>query len=211
MPSVPPGPEASTLDRALSCLRSGGVIVYPTETVYGLGADAFAEPAVERVAALKGRDARQPILVLVADEEMVLQVASRFPPEARRVARLFWPGPLTLVLPARPDISARLTGATQGIGVRISSHPVARSLVAGLGRPLTSTSANPGGAPPAEDIGQARAYFGERVDLYVEGGCCAGVPSTVLDWTEDPPSVVREGAIAAAELRAAGLSLRPGR
>lgn len=200
------GAEPDPLGDALAALRRGGVVVYPTETVYGLGADATSDDAVRRVAGLKERDAGKPILVLVSSREMLDAVAGRVPSLAEPLMRRFWPGPLTLVVPAAAGLPRGLTGGGAGIGVRISSHPLARSLVERLGRPLTSTSANPGGAPPATGVPAARAYFGDRVDAYVDGGPAqGGAASTVLDLTGEEPVLVREGAVSSAALVEAGV------
>ena len=194
------------LEAARAVLGREGVVVYPTETLYGLGADATSAAALRRVADLKGRDAGKPILVLVASREMLGTIVARVPEGAEALMRRFWPGPLTLVLPAREGLSPLLTGGSGGIGVRISSHPLARRLVERLGHPLTSTSANPGGEAPATDVEAARRYFGTRVDAYVDGGRLAGgPPSTVLDLSGAGPVLVREGAVSSAALAEAGV------
>ncbi|MGH7860248.1 MAG: L-threonylcarbamoyladenylate synthase, partial [Candidatus Binatia bacterium] len=185
------------------------VVVYPTETLYGLGADASSEGAVERVAALKGRDAGKPILVIVSSREMLAGIVSEVSAAAERLMERFWPGPLTLVLPAKEGLSRLLTGGRQAIGVRISSHPLARALVEGLGRPLTSTSANRGGRSPATDLAAARGYFGSSVGAYVDGGPCgAARGSTVVDLSGTKALLVREGAVSASEIERHGVRLR---
>ena len=183
------------LAAALAALRRGDVIVYPTETFYGLGARALAAAAVDGVVALKGRDASKPIALIVRDRAMVLQVVTHVSAAAERVMARCWPGPLTLVLPARPDLPPALTGGSGWIGVRVSSHPVAQALVAALGEPITATSANPGGDAPAIDLATARRYFESRVAAYVDGGTLAGgLGSTVLLVADDAARVIRRGA-----------------
>lgn len=199
------------IERAVAALRQGGVIVYPTETLYGLGVDATNESALERLAALKGRDRGKPVSVLVASRAMLDQIVETVPAVAERLMNEFWPGALTLAFAARAGLSPVLTGGGVTIAARISSHPIARALVERLGRPVTSTSANPGGSPPAVEVTQARAYFADAVDVYVDGDRTPGGPgSTVVDCTADEFVVVREGAIPAARIAAvARVRLRP--
>lgn len=187
------------LEAALTALRRDEAIVYPTETFYGLGARALSAPAVAALAALKGRDAQKPIALVVRDSTMLASVVSRVPPPAARLIAKCWPGPLTLVLPARRDLPPELTSGSGRIGVRVSSHPTAHALVTALGEPITATSANPGGDDPAIDVATARGYFGPRVAAYVDGGALAGgLGSTVLLVADDEVRVIRPGAIAIA-------------
>ena len=192
------------LEVGLAALRRGDAIVYPTETFYGLGARALAAPAVDAVAALKGRDASKPIALIVRDTAMLTQVVARVPGPAVRVMARCWPGPLTLVLPARSDLPPALTGGSGWIGVRVSSHPAAQALVDALGEPITATSANPGGDAPALDVATARRYFAARVAAYVDGGTLAGgLGSTVLLVADDAARVIRRGATPIDELEQA--------
>jgi len=185
------------IEDAVSALRRGEAIVYPTETLYGLGVDATAAAALERLAALKGRDRDKPISVLVSSLAMLETIVAVVPRAAERLIEQFWPGPLTIALTARPEVAARLKGTNGTVAARISSHPTARALVERFGRPITSTSANPGGSPAATEIAAARAYFGEEVAAYVDGGPVAGgAPSTVLDCSQAAPRLIRAGAIA---------------
>ncbi len=189
------------LDAALAALRRGRAVVYPTETFYGIGARALDREAVAAVAALKGRDAGKPIALVVADVAMLARVVARVPEAAERLIARFWPGPLTLVLAARADLAPEITGGSRSVGVRVSSHPVAHALTTALGEPITATSANPGGAPPALDTATARSYFGAHV-TYVDGGTLAGgLGSTVLLVADDAARVIRRGAIPDDELR----------
>lgn len=196
--------SGSDLAAALAALRRGDVIVYPTETFYGLGARALAVPAVDAIVALKGRDASKPIALIVRDRAMVSQVVTQVSAAAERLMARCWPGPLTLVLPARPDLPPALTGGSGWIGVRVSSHPVAQALVEALGEPITATSANPGGDAPAIDLATARRYFESRVAAYVDGGTLAsGLGSTVLLVADDAVRVIRRGATPIDELEQA--------
>jgi len=192
------------LERALSALERGGVIVYPTETLYGLGADVKSSAALARLGLLKGREAAKPVSVLVASRAMLDEIVASISDVAERLIDELWPGPLTLAFTARSGVPEMLTGGSGTIAARISSHPTARALVARLGRPLTSTSANPAGAAPALDVEAARRYFGDEVDAYVDGGRTRGGPaSTVVDCSQAVPRLVREGAIPRAAIEAA--------
>jgi len=184
-------------------LAGGALVVFPTETVYGIGADARSEVAVERLVAVRGREAGKPILVLVADVAMVATVAAEFPEPARRLATRFWPGPLTLVLPARDGLPSALTAGTGTIGVRVPGHAIARALVEGLGGPVTAPSANPSGGDPPRRAADARAYFGAAVTIYMDGGELPGGGSTVAAMDEHGLRILRAGAIPEATLRAA--------
>ena len=189
---------------AVAALRRGQVIVFPTETLYGLGADALDADAVEKVFQLKGRDATNPFPVLISDRTMLERLVAFVPVLAEKLMRCFWPGPLTLVLPARRDIPRPLINSTGGIGVRISSQPIATQIVQMLGSPLTATSANPSGQPGARTIAQARGYFGGKIDFFVDGGeLTSPTASTVAAVTENGVNIIRAGAIAKGELESA--------
>src|SRR6185436_16922211 len=172
--AAPVSDPAATLERAVRALRHGGVVVYPTETLYGLGVDATDEEALKRLVTLKGREEGKPISVLISDTAMLERVAASVSPAAVRLMSRFWPGALTLVLPAAPGLSPLLTGGSGTIGVRHSSHPLATALVAELARPLTSPSANPAGAAPPCTVAEARVYFEDDVDEYLDGGSLPG-------------------------------------
>jgi L-threonylcarbamoyladenylate synthase len=193
----------STVAAAATALRSGGVIVFPTESVYGLGADALSDAAVARLVSVRGRDEGKPILVLVRDLAMAETMSAAFPALARRLATRFWPGALTLVVPARDDLPAALTAGSGTIGVRVPGHRVAAALVAALGRPVTAPSANPPGAEPPRRIETARRYFGDAVDAYLDGGELPGGASTVVAVGGDRVRVLREGLVARAAIDAA--------
>ena len=195
--------DAAALARAIAALRTGDPVVYPTETFYGIGADAFSTDALERIFAIKGRDAAKTIALIAHDEASAFAIASEVPELARRLARAFWPGPLTIVMPARDGIPPALVGPGGGIGVRVSSHPVACALAHGLGRPITATSANLSGAAPARTTAEARATLSDQIDVFVEGGTLAGgMPSTVIECDRDGWKLIREGAISADQIKA---------
>jgi L-threonylcarbamoyladenylate synthase len=192
-----PGPAADrAIARAIAALRAGEVIVYPTETFYGIGADAFSPEALERIFAIKGRQAAKTIALIAHDNDAAFAVAREVPQSARMLARAFWPGPLTLVMPARAGLPAALIGPEGGVGVRVSSHPMARALAQGLGRAITATSANRSGEPPARRIVEAHAALGEEVKVFVEAGTLTGgAPSTVVQCDHMGWKLLRAGAI----------------
>jgi len=193
--------RAEDLSAAVAALKRGDVIVFPTETLYGLGADALDSAAVEKVFQLKDRDANNPIPVLVADRKMLFSLVDTVPPLAERLIARFWPGPLTLVFPGRNDIPRPLVNANGGIGVRISSQPIATRLVSALGRPTTATSVNPSGQPPARTIEQAKKFFAGRIDVFVDGGELASkTGSTVVEILGEGLKIIRAGDIHKSEL-----------
>jgi L-threonylcarbamoyladenylate synthase len=182
-------------------LKHGDAIAFPTETLYGLGADALDAAAVEKIYRLKGRDPTNPIPVLVADRAMLDVLVTEIPRLAERLITEFWPGPLTLVLPARRNIPAPLLNSSGGVGVRISSQPIATELVQRLGRPLTATSANLSGKPPAHTVEEARNYFAADIAVFVDGGALVSkTGSTVAMISRDTVKIIREGEIARSEL-----------
>jgi L-threonylcarbamoyladenylate synthase len=191
------------LDDAVAVLASGGLVVFPTESVYGLGADATSIGAVERLVAARGREPGKPILVLASDVGMLSAVARDVPANVRRGAERLWPGAVTLVLPARDGLPSPLTAGTGTIGVRVPADETARALVARLGRPVTAPSVNPPGRAPAETVAAARAYFGDAVGAYLDGGVRAGAPSTVVAVEDGRVRIVRAGQVDEATIRRA--------
>jgi L-threonylcarbamoyladenylate synthase len=194
---------AADLDAAVATLRAGALVAFPTESVYGLGADARSAEAVARLVALRGREAGKPILVLVRDLAMAESLSAGFPPRAIRLAERFWPGPLTIVVPARTGLAEPLVAGTGTIGVRVSGHATAAALVAALGGPVTAPSANPPGAEPPRRLEEARAYFGDRVAVYLDGGTLPGGASTVVAVDRHEVRVLREGLVSRAAVDAA--------
>lgn len=188
--------SAEAFAAALAALKRGEVIVLPTETLYGLGADALDAAAVERVFHLKGRDSANPIPVLVADRAMLASLVTEVSPLAERLLAEFWPGPLTLVLPARLELPKPLVNSAGGVGVRISSQPIASELVKALGRPITATSANPSEQPPARTIEQAKNYFADRIKIFIDGGeLTSRTGSTVAEISGERIRIIRQGDI----------------
>ncbi|MEK7798422.1 MAG: L-threonylcarbamoyladenylate synthase [Acidobacteriota bacterium] len=189
-------PDPALIRRAAALLREAKLIAYPTETFYGLGADPRSPAAVEMIFAAKGRPERMALPLIAADRRSVLECVREFSDAAERLASAFWPGALTLVLPASPSLPPRLLGNGHSVGIRISPHPVAAALAEAFGSAIVATSANRSGQPApmtAHDVHQA---LGEEVALILDGGPTqGGHASTVLDLTTDPPRVVRAGAI----------------
>ncbi|MSS70439.1 MAG: threonylcarbamoyl-AMP synthase [Candidatus Latescibacteria bacterium] len=195
--------DPDALRAAAAAVRRGGVIAYPTETVYGLGADPFDEAAVRRTFDLKGRGAEKALILLIRGEADLSHVATEVTETARRLMEAFWPGPLTLVLKASSGLPKALLGGGETVAVRVSSHPVARALVDLVGGPITSTSANPSGQPPARSAAEVAAVFGEGIDLIVDGEPSADDrPSTVVDVSGPLPILLREGKIGVTALEA---------
>jgi L-threonylcarbamoyladenylate synthase len=184
----------------LSFLRSGGVIGFPTDTAYGLGADPFNDKALRRIFAIKSRPENKPILLLVHSLEMAATVAS-LSERARSLAERFWPGPLTLILPARPELSDLVTAASGNIGIRWCNAPFALRLVGAFGKPVTATSANRSGGKTPVTAMEVIEQLGDRLEVLIDGGTLpAAGGSTVLDLTQDPPVLLRQGPVTFAQL-----------
>ena len=191
----PRDPDPAVIGEAAAALAAGALVAFPTETFYGLGAAALNPAAAERIYRVKGRPDHSPLLVLVDSVEMADAIAD-VPAVARELMARHWPGPLTLVMPARACVPARVTAGTGTVGVRLSSHPVATTLARRLGAPITAPSANPSGAAPPATSGEVVAALGAAVDVVLDGGPTpGGPPSTVLDVTVSPPRVIRHGAV----------------
>ncbi len=201
MPLVPATPEA--LDRAASLLRKGGVVAFPTETVYGLGANAFDVRAVARIFDIKRRPEFDPLIVHVLDESMLATVVCDVPPLARILIDRFWPGPLTLILRKHALIPSLVTAGLDTVAVRMPAHPVARALLERTRLPLAAPSANPFGYLSPTRAEHVARLLGERVDAIVNGGPAEhGVESTIL-LLEPEPVLLRPGAISIEAIEAA--------
>jgi L-threonylcarbamoyladenylate synthase len=181
---------------AIALLRCGRLVAFPTETVYGLGAEAFNAESVAAVFAAKGRPASNPLIVHVADEAMARRVCAHWPPSASLLASRFWPGPLTLVLPKAPCVPDSVTAGGPTVAVRCPSHPLTLALIETLGTPLVGPSANRSGAVSPTCAEHVRESFGEDEVFVLDGGpCVGGIESTVLDLTGGRPRVLRPGLI----------------
>jgi L-threonylcarbamoyladenylate synthase len=198
---IDPARPENAFFRCRDVVRAGGVVVYPTDTFYGLGADPKNAAAVGKLFSIKGRQADQPILLLIKDASEARDWASEINPAAERLMKKFWPGPLTLVFKAKPKVMAELTGGAGTIGLRVPGNALTRQLLAFLGAALTATSANISGRPSPCTAQEASDVIGGMVDLVLDGGRTAGgKASTVVDVSAGRPRVIREGAIPSREL-----------
>ncbi len=184
------------IDHAAAILRDGGLVAIPTETVYGLAADARNPQAIASVFAAKNRPTFDPLIVHLEGKSSVLEYAREFPPIAVRLADRFWPGPLTLVLPRRPVIPDLVTSGLDGVGLRVPAHPMALALLQRCGFPLAAPSANPFGGISPTTAEHVAAGLGHVVDYILDGGpCSVGVESTVVSLMQPRPVVLRPGGL----------------
>ena len=184
------------LDAAVRALRAGRLVVMPTETVYGLAADAFRPDACARIFALKGRPRLDPLIVHVADARQLSRVVKRLPPPLMPLAEAFWPGPLTLVVPRHPDVPDIVTSGLDTVAVRLPAHPLARRLLRAFGGPLAAPSANRFGRVSPTSPEHVRAEFGRRTPLLLDGGPCRhGLESTIVTWRDGKLTLLREGSV----------------
>lgn len=192
-------PEA--LERAVQLLEAGGLVAFPTDTVYGLGAHTSLPQAVERIYQVKGRPFGKAIPLLLDGAQSLPHVADDIPPAARILTKRFWPGPLTLVLRRKAAVPDVVTGGGTTVAVRVPDHAFTLTLLAAIAVPLATTSANLAGHPDSKTAQGVAHYLEGRIDLILDGGRCpGGMPSTVIDVTKTPPVVVRAGPISRQEL-----------
>ncbi|MCU0705232.1 MAG: L-threonylcarbamoyladenylate synthase [Fimbriiglobus sp.] len=203
LPVNPTTPDAAALAPAAEAWRAGGLVAFPTETVYGLGANALDPAAVGRVFAAKGRPATNPLIVHVTDRDEAKALTADWPAAAEKLATAFWPGPLTLVLKKAPHIPDVVTANGSTVAIRVPAHPVARALLMAAGLPIAAPSANRSGELSPTTADHVRTSLGDRVDVIVDGGPCpGGLESTVVDVTGDTVKVLRPGLITVAQLEA---------
>ena len=189
------------IEQAIEILKRGGIVAFPTDTVYGLGANALDEEAVLRVYEAKKRPRHLALPLLLADISQIAAVARPVPEIAWRLAQRFLPGGLTLVLHKASSVSTVVSGGGEKIALRVPNHPVPLALIEGLGAPITGTSANLTGSPSPDTAEEVRQQMGDRVNLVIDGGRCpGGMDSTVLDLTGETPRILREGAISREEI-----------
>ena len=183
---------------AVRALASGKIVCFPTETTYGLAVDIRDRDALARLSTIKQREPTSPFALIVPSIDAAQALALVWPEAAAKLASEHWPGPLTLIVPARPDLPAEIIGPSGGVGVRMSSHPMAGALARELGGAITATSANPSGHPPALSVDEALAYFGGDVDVYVDGGRCAAASASTVVVIDSAGgvTVLRPGALA---------------
>lgn len=193
--------DLSALEEAAGVIKSGGLVAFPTETVYGLGANALDGEAIRRIFAAKGRPADNPLIVHIAREGDLGPLVTQVPAPARPLLARFWPGPLTLVLPKKPHIPAETTAGLDTVAIRMPAHPIALALIHLAGVPIAAPSANLSGKPSPTTAQHVLADLEGRVDIIIDGGPTdVGVESTVLDVTRKPPLLLRPGGITLEEL-----------
>ncbi|MCX7718377.1 MAG: L-threonylcarbamoyladenylate synthase [Candidatus Sumerlaeaceae bacterium] len=196
-------PDAAVISEAAAALRAGCLVAFPTETVYGLGANALDPVAVARIFAAKGRPATNPLIVHVTGPAQALELAAVWPPEAVLLAQRFWPGPLSLVLPRTGRVCDAVTGGGPTVALRMPAHPVALALLEAAGVPAAAPSANRSTRLSPTTAQHVARQLGGQIDIILDAGPCAGgIESTVLDLTTLPPRVLRPGLITAAEISA---------
>ena len=196
-------PEPAIIAEAAAILRRGGLVAFPTETVYGLGANALDAAAVQSIFAAKGRPANNPVIVHVADTAAALRLTAHWPDVATLLAEKFWPGSLTLILPKRPDVPAVVTAGGSTIGLRVPAHPIALELLRAAEIPIAAPSANRSTQISPTTAAHVMQSLDGRIDLVLDGGSTpGGLESTVLDLTTDPPRILRPGLVTRNQLQA---------
>ena len=197
----PERPQHHLIEKAADVLKCGGVIGYPTETVYGIGCNALNSRAVDQVIQLKNRDRSKAMIIIAGDTVQVRELVKSIPEEAEKLIDNFWPGPLTIVFEASAQLKDFAFGKSKTIAIRIPDSRICMDLIKETGFPIISTSANISGQPPSTSAEQVIQYFGPQLDLIIDGGPSKETnPSTVVDTTRTPPRIVREGAISALEI-----------
>ena len=192
---------ATELTRAVATLRAGGLVAFPTETVYGLGADASNETAIKKVFAAKGRPHDHPLIVHIASAAQLNEWARDIPPAAIVLAQNFWPGPLTLILKRAPGVSDLVTGGQDTVAMRVPAHPLAQALLKAFGGGIVGPSANRFGRVSATTAEHVRQEFGDAVDCIIDGGACeVGIESTIVDLSGAKPALLRPGIITTAQI-----------
>ncbi len=197
----PEFPHQEMIARAASLIKKGGLVIFPTSSFYGLGANAFNGKAVDKVFRVKKRDPKKPVLILIASLADLAPLVRSIPNTGKRLMEAFWPGSLTLVFHAADLLPSKLTGCTGKIGIRLAAHPVACALLKLVGSAITGTSANLSGKGGCITVAEVDHYIRNQVDLVLDAGRLGGGQgSTVVDVTVDPPKILREGAIDAEKI-----------
>jgi len=188
--------KLTNIEKAVQIIQKGGVVVYPTETFYGLGVDALNPRAVERLFKIKKRPSSKPISIIIPNINWLKYLIKEVPPIAQTLIEKHWPGPLTIIFAAKDILPKELTANTGKIGIRISSHPMAQELAQLSETPITATSANLSGMPPPNFPQEIHPQIKKQIDAILDGGFTkGGLPSTVIDVTVNPPIILRKGAI----------------
>lgn len=198
-----PGDDPQAIAQAARQIQAGELVGFPTETVYGLGADASNDAAVAKIFAAKGRPADHPLIVHVADTNKVEHYASSVPPFAERLMQAFWPGPLTVILPRRPDVASAAAGGQNSIGLRCPDHPVALAFLAACNTGVAGPSANRFGRVSPTTAQHVQGEFGDALMVLDGGPCAVGIESCIVDCTRGQPVLLRPGVLTRAQLEAA--------
>ncbi len=198
-----PQTDATALTQAAALLRDGEVVAIPTETVYGLGADAFSRAAVRKIFAAKGRPQDNPLIVHIADVEQLEELCPKVPEAAEKLARNFWPGPLTIIVPKNGRIPAETSAGLDTIGIRLPAHPIAREIIRLAGVPIAAPSANLSGRPSTTTAQHVLRDMDGKIAAVVDGGACTvGLESTIVSLAGDVPRLLRPGGVTLEQLRA---------
>ena len=198
-----PSEDPTAIEQAGALLRAGEVVGIPTETVYGLAADALNPQAVARIFEAKGRPQDNPLIVHIADIETVYEIAAEFPPQAQALAEAYWPGPMTIILPKQDKIPTVTSGGLNTVGIRFPSHPLAQAIIRAAGTPLAAPSANTSGRPSTTTAQHVMEDLNGKIAAVVDGGACSvGVESTVVSLCGERPRLLRPGGISLEQLRA---------
>lgn len=188
--------DEECIKRAGECLRNGGLVAFPTETVYGLGADALNKEAAEKIYAAKGRPSDNPLIVHIADMESIEEIAAEFPEKAKKLAEEFWPGPLTMILKKTEKVPLGTTGGLETVAVRMPNHPVALQIIRAAGGFVAAPSANTSGRPSPTLARHVLEDMNGKIDMIIDGGELGiGIESTIVDMSIEPPMILRPGYI----------------
>lgn len=208
----PENTDAALAQQAGAILAGGGVVAFPTETVYGLGANALDEDAVKKIFIAKGRPSDNPLIVHIADEKDIEPLVTEIPPKAKLLMRHFWPGPISIILQKSDKISDYVSAGLSTVAIRMPSNPVAREIIRAAGVPIAAPSANTSGKPSPTEAAHVREDMLGKIDMIVDGGSCdVGLESTVIDLTADVPTVLRPGGITIEMLEAVLGEVRAGK
>ncbi len=203
-------PEHALIEQAAALLRAGQLVIFPTETVYGLGADALQPAAVEQIFAAKERPLSDPLIVHIANQEELAKLVTNIPSQAKQLAQAFWPGPLTLILPASDQVPKLVTAGLATVAIRMPRHPIALALIEATGSPIAAPSANRFMHVSPTTAQHALADLNGRIPLILDGGACSvGVESTILDLCTAIPTILRPGGVSLEELRSVLPEVQP--
>jgi L-threonylcarbamoyladenylate synthase len=198
----PINPDTSDIEKAVEMLKAGKLIAFPTDTVYGIGADAFNKDAVERIFDAKGRDSRKPLQVLIADKNDLTLIFDGQSDILDHLVAKFMPGALTIVIPAKKDFPRWVTCGLDTVGVRMPANKIALDIIKAFGKPIAATSANISGFPDPKNAENVLEHLNGKIDLIIDGGpTLDNVPSTVLDISVNPPKILRQGKLSAEDLK----------